>query len=325
MTKTKARFVSALLLDGKGGARELSDEEVDRWSPGDGLLWLDIDQTVKSSRQWLAQRSGLSQTASSILLAGETRPRTVVEEDGLIVIMRGVNMNPGAVPDDMVAVRSWIDPHRIVTSRRRKVLSVLDIREILLEGKGPKTAGAFLVALTGFLAGRIEAAVENIETMLEGVDDNLSSGQIADVRADLSVVRRQAASMRRHLTPQRDALDRLARLGGDLLSPAEVFDLREEGDHLTRHIEDLDLARENALVTQEELMNRIAQEQNARMYLLSVVAAIFLPLTFVTGLLGMNVAGLPLTENPQGFFISAVVMIGLGMALGIYFKWKRWI
>jgi zinc transporter len=325
MTKPKPRFVSALLLDGKGSARELSDEEVDRWSPDDGLLWLDIDQNVKSARQWLAQKSGLSQTASSILLAGETRPRTVVEEDGLIVIMRGVNMNPGAVPDDMVAVRCWIDPHRIVTSRRRKVLSVFDIRETLLEGKGPKTAGAFLVSLTGFLAGRIEAAVENIETMLEGVDDNLSSGQITEVRADLSVVRRQAAAMRRHLTPQRDALDRLARLGGDLLSPAEVFDLREEGDHLTRHIEDLDLARENALVTQEELMNRIAQEQNARMYLLSVVAAIFLPLTFVTGLLGMNVAGLPGTENPQGFFISAVVMIGLGLALGLYFKWKRWI
>ena len=325
MTKPKPRFASALLLDGKGGARELSGEEVDRWRPDDGLLWLDIDQNVKSARQWLAQSSGLSQTVSSILLAGETRPRTVVEEDGLIVIMRGVNMNPGAVPDDMVAVRCWIDPHRILTSRRRKVLSVLDIRETLLAGKGPKTAGAFLVALTGFLAGRIQSAVENIETMLESVDDNLSSGQITEVRADLSVVRRQAAAMRRHLTPQRDALDRLARLGGGLLSSTEVFDLREEGDHLTRHIEDLDLARENALVTQEELMNRIAQEQNARMYLLSVVAAIFLPLTFVTGLLGMNVAGLPGTENPQGFFISAVVMIGLGMALGLYFKWKRWI
>ena len=72
-------------------------------------------------------------------------------------------------------------------------------------------------------------------------------------------------------------------------------------------------------------MNRIAQEQNARMYLLSVVAAIFLPLTFVTGLLGMNVAGLPGTENPNGFLFSAAVMISLGIALGLYFKWKKWI
>ena len=325
MSKAKSRFACALLLDGKGGARELSDAEVDGWSPEDGLLWLDIDQTARRARQWLVNDSGLGRNITGILLAGETRPRTVVEDDGLIVIMRGINMNPGAVPDDMVAVRMWLDSGRIVTSRRRKVLSVVDVREALLAGKGPKTAGDFLVTLTGFLAGRIAAAVENIETLLEGVDENVSSGQISEVRANLSIVRRQAAAIRRHLTPQRDALDRLARLGGDLLSPAEVFELREEGDHLTRHIEDLDLARENALVTQEELMNRIAQEQNARMYLLSVVAAIFLPLTFVTGLLGMNVAGLPGTENPNGFLFSAAVMISLGIALGLYFKWKKWI
>jgi zinc transporter len=324
VSKPKSRFAFALLLDGRGGARKLSDAEVERWSPEDGLLWLDIDQTARSSRQWLVNDSGLNRNVSGILLAGETRPRTIVEDDGLIVIMRGINMNPGAVPDDMVAVRMWLDSRRIVTSRRRKVLSIVDLSEALLAGKGPRTTGDFLVTLTGFLAGRIAAAVENIETLLEGVDESVSSGQITEVRANLSIVRRQAAAIRRHLTPQRDALDRLARLGGNVLSAAEVFELREEGDHLTRHIEDLDLARENALVTQEEIMNRIAQEQNARMYVLSVVAAIFLPLTFVTGLLGMNVAGLPGTENPNGFLFSAAVMISLGIALGLYFKWKNW-
>jgi zinc transporter len=117
----------------------------------------------------------------------------------------------------------------------------------------------------------------------------------------------------------------MARSTSGLLSDKEVFNLREEGDQLTRHIEDLDLARENALVTQEELMNRVALEQNSRMYLLSVVAAIFLPLTFVTGMLGMNVAGLPGIENPNAFLISAGIMLLLGAALVAYFKYKRWI
>jgi zinc transporter len=61
------------------------------------------------------------------------------------------------------------------------------------------------------------------------------------------------------------------------------------------------------------------------MYLLSVVAAVFLPLSFLTGLLGMNVAGLPGTENPQAFALSAVAMIGLGIGLVILFRWKKWI
>ncbi len=325
MSKTRRMFSTALLFDGRGGARELSDDEVMSWSEPDGLLWVDVDLGNKAAKQWLRQQSQLHPGVASILLEGETRPRSLTEAGGLVIIMRGINMNPGAVPDDMVAVRMWLEKGRIITARRRKVLSIHDVADSLIAGSGPRTAGEFLVALTGRLASRIEAAVENIEDLLAKLDEALSGGDVATLRTQLSVVRRQAAAIRRHLAPQRDALDRIARSHGDVLSDDEAFHLREEGDHLTRHIEDLDLARENALVTQEELMNRIALEQNARMYLLSVVAAIFLPLTFVTGLLGMNVAGLPGTENPDGFFFSAVIMIALGVALVGYFKWRKWI
>jgi zinc transporter len=239
--------------------------------------------------------------------------------------MRGINVNPGAVPDDMVAVRVVLEKNRIFTSRRRKVLSVRDVRDTLLAGTGPKTAGDFLASLTRCLAGRIESAVENIEEMIEDLDWQIASGDIVAVRSDLSVVRRQAAAIRRHLAPQREALDRLARSTTSILTARELLAVREEGDHLARYIEDLELARENALVTQEELTNRVAQEQNSRMYLLSVVAAVFLPLTFVTGLLGMNVAGLPGTVSPYGFAIATVVMIGLGIGLLLFFKWRKWL
>ena len=325
MTAPARAFSIAMLLDGEGGGRELSDAEVAAWRPEDGLLWVDLDLHNRPARKWLLEDGSIGDNVTSILLAEETRPRSLAVNDGLVVIMRGINMNPGAVPDDMVAVRMWLEKGRIITSRRRKVLSVQDVRDELLAGNGPTSAGEFLVALTARLAGRIEAAVENIENLLEELGERLGGGDIATVRTELGVLRRQAAAIRRHLSPQRDALDRLARTPAGVLSSDDVFDLREEGDHLTRHIEDLDLARENALVTQEELMNRIAQEQNSRMYLLSVIAAIFLPLTFVTGLLGMNVAGLPGTVNPNGFFVSAVIMVFLGVALVAYFRWRRWI
>ena len=325
MTANTDKLGIAMLLDGEGGARELNDDEVARWTAADGLLWVDIDQGNQKAQDWLMRGSGIERRVTSILLAGETRPRSLVEEGGLIVIMRGINMNPGAVPDDMVAVRIWMEKNRIVTSWRRKMFSVSDVRDALAGGKGPETAGEFLVELTSRLTVRIGAAVENIEQLLEGLDSSLSEGDTEVVRKSLSVVRRQAAAIRRHLAPQRDALDRMARSASGILSDREVFNLREEGDQLTRHIEDLDLARENALVTQEELMNRVALEQNSRMYLLSVVAAIFLPLTFVTGMLGMNVAGLPGIENPNAFLISAGIMLLLGAALVAYFKYKRWI
>ena len=325
MTDKSLRFEFAYLFDGKGGARELDADEVGSWSESDGVLWIDCDQNKKKAREWLGRHSAVDKNVVDILLAGETRPRTIVEPNGLVVIMRGINMNPGAVPDDMVAVRIWIERNRVITSHRRKMLSVSDVHDALTEGKGPRTVGEFLIALTSSLSGRIGDAVENIEQLVADIESDVTAGDIGNLRTSLGIVRRQAAAIRRYLAPQRDALERLVRSHADILSDKEVYDMREESDRLTRQLEDLDLAREHALVTQEELMNRVAQEQNSRMYLLSVVAAIFLPLTFVTGLLGMNVAGLPGIENPNGFTISVVIMTAFGIGLAIYFRWKKWI
>jgi len=325
MTKTSSPFSVAMLLDGKGGASELSDKQVDEWSESDGILWVDVNLENSAGKNWLRENSNLRRTTLSILLAGETRPRSIAEPDGLIVIMRGINMNPGSVPDDMIAVRLALQARRIITTRRRKILSVNDVRDALIEGNGPKSVGGFLTSLTAFLSARIESAVDNIEQVIADLDNKMSGGDIENIRVTLGVVRRQAAAIRRHLAPQRDAIDRITRSSTDILSDRDNFELREEGDQLTRHIEDLDLARENALVTQEELMNRVALEQNSRMYLLSIVAAIFLPLTFVTGMLGMNVAGLPGTENPNGFVYSALIMLACLFALITYFRYRKWL
>lgn len=325
MNATEKRFEFALLFDGQGRARELSNAEVDAWSPADGVLWIDCDQGHKQARSWLIDRSNINKNLLAVALAGETRPRSLVEPDGIAIIMRGINMNPGAVPDDMVAIRIVLEKNRIVTSHRRKVLSVQDVRDSLLAGTGPKTVGGFLLAVTSSLAVRIEAAVENIEEMLEKLDEDIAEGDIGAIRIELGVVRRQAAAIRRHLAPQRDALERLARSTTSIMTDKDLIAVRDEGDHVTRYIEDLDLARENALVTQEDLMNRVAQEQNSRMYLLSVVAAIFLPLTFVTGLLGMNVAGLPGTVKAYSFTVATLVMVALGVGLLLFFKSRKWI
>ena len=109
------------------------------------------------------------------------------------------------------------------------------------------------------------------------------------------------------------------------MSDAETQELREEADRITRYIEDLELARERTMVLREEFLGQLAQEQNSRMYVLSIVAAIFLPLTFVTGLLGMNVGGLPGLDNPKGFFGSVVVMILAAAALLSFLRYKKWL
>lgn len=326
MKHKKPRFLQSVILDGKGSGRRITVDEVLNWSPEQGLLWVHLDVADASASRWLSRDSGLPHLAVDSLLAAETRPRSSTDGDALLVILRGVNTNPGADPEDMVSVRVWVEQDRIVTSERRRLLSIQDLATSLLEAHaGPKTPGDFLVALTERLADRIGEFVEVLENRLDAAEEEISSHRSPTFRRQLGALRRQIAEVRRFLAPQRDALDRLNRQTSARLSETEAHNLRQEADRITRFLEDLDLAREQTIVLQEELLSQIAQEQNTRMYVLSVVAAIFLPLTFVTGLLGMNVGGLPGLESPSGFAWSIVVMIVAAVGLLLYFRYKKWL
>ncbi len=325
MTQKNPTFLRSFVIDEKGRGREIDAGEVRQWSPGQGLLWVHLDASDADATRWLTREARLPAIAVETLLAGETRPRSVVSDEGMLAVLRGVNTNPGADPEDMVSIRIWIDQHRIISSRRRRLLSIDDICEALRSGTGPTTPGNFLVMLIERLADRIGGFVDSIDDRMDAAEDEISDGKGPGFRQRLSALRRQIAEVRRFLAPQRDALDRLTRQSGGWLSEAEAHGLRQEADRITRFLEDLDLARERAVVLQEELLSLIAQEQNARMYVLSVVAAIFLPLTFITGLLGMNVGGLPGLESPVGFTWSVVIMTVAGVCLLAFFRWKKWL
>jgi len=324
-SKTPDGLLHALVLDRNGGAKLIEPAGIDSWQPEDGLLWLHLDVAEKPPGKWMQTTLGLKPAVIETLNADETRPRSLTLSDGLLTVLRGVNTNPGADPEDMVSIRLWIERDRIVSTRRRRLLSVQDLREQLEQGLGPKTSGEFLAELIGRLADRIGIFVDTIEDSLSSIEEAESEEAAQNRRRSLALVRRQIASVRRFVAPQRDALDRLYRNPGNLLSDTETDSLREEADRVTRYLEDLDLARERAIVLQEELMNELAQLQNTRMYVLSVVAAIFLPLTFVTGLLGMNVGGLPGLDSPKGFLVALVVMVLTSAAMLIYFRFRKWL
>ena len=325
MARQSPEFLRSMIIDERGRGREADHAAIEQWTPEQGVLWLHFDIADPAIGNWLASQPDLPAVAVDTLLAGETRPRSLVTDNGMLTVLRGVNTNPGADPEDMVSIRVWIDKHRIISSRRRRLLSVDDLSKALQEGTGPGSTGNFLVALVERLADRIGGFVDAIEDRMDAAEDEISRGKQAGFRQRLSTLRRQIAEVRRFLAPQRDALDRLTRQTSTWLSEADAYGLRQESDRITRFLEDLDLAKERAIVLQEELLSLIAQEQNARMYVLSVVAAIFLPLTFVTGLLGMNVGGLPGLDSPVGFLWSIVVMIVSAIGLLFFFRWKRWL
>ena len=312
-------------LNGYGGADTVDLRSISQWSSDNGVLWLHLDVNDDASRSWLREESSLDPIIVDVLLADETRPRSFSTDHGLMVVLRGVNTNPGADPEDMVSIRVWIEKNRVISTRRRRLLSITDIRGMLKEGIGPKSPGNFLSTLVARLADRVGDFIDDIEERVGEAESKMAMQNHTEFRQMVTTLRHQIASVRRFLAPQRDALDRLYRQPGDWLAEADIRDLRDEADRITRYLEDLDLARERTMVLREEFLGQLAQEQNSRMYVLSVVAAIFLPLTFVTGVLGMNVGGLPGLDSPRGFAGSLVVMVLAAIGLVVFFRSKKWL
>ena len=289
------------------------------------LNWIHLDFSDPEAVQRVRQDKLIPTVVADALVADDSRPRTVPVGEGVLVILRGVNLNQGADIEDMISIRIWVEPDRVVSTSRRFLNSVDQIRRTVESGEGPRTGGAFLALLAGRLGDFISDAVEQIEEGLEVAENQVNDPDIIVMNSPFSVLRRQTARIRRYMSPQRDALERLARFNGSLFSEGELMQFQEQANRMALILEDIDLVRERALVAQEEFLGILAHEQNTRMLLLSIVAAIFLPMSFLTGLMGMNVAGLPGLENPAAFWILVVLMVVLTGGILALFRWRRWI
>ena len=321
----KEGLIAGYYLDGKGGGRQIGWDELLQWQPDKGLIWVHFDREFPRVQQYIQEQSGLEPVIGLALLEVETRPRCFFTDGGLFMVLRGVNLNPGADPEDMVAIRIWIDDKRIISVRRRKLMSVDDIQKTIQSGHGPETSGEFLVSLTDRLVDRMSAVVENINDAIDELEDKVITAENYELRTSLAQLRREIISLRRYLAPQRDALARLHIEPVNWFQPTDRMRLREITDRTIRYLEDLDSARERASVTNEELMGRLSEQVDKRMYLLSLVAAIFLPMGFLTGLLGVNVGGIPGANYHWAFMIVTVGMLVIAGILILLFKRKKWI
>ena len=287
-------------------------------------MWIHLDYEQVEVRDWLQKCSGLDAVTCSALLASDPRPRSFVHGDGLVVIMRGVNLNAGADPDDMVSLRMWLEPDRIITLRHRRIMAVTDLSETLGAESGPKDANDFLVKLIEKLLVRMGEVIVDLEDRVDDLEEKVIQQHHPKLRAEISELRRMAIGLRRYIAPQRDAMGRLMTENVKWFDSLTRMHLREFADRLTRYVEDLDAARERASVTHEELNSRMTERMNQTMYIISVFTAIFLPLGLLTGLLGINVGGMPGVESPAAFWIVCGLLLVISAGLVLLLKMKHW-
>lgn len=157
---------------------------------------------------WLAAH--LPPMAADALTQPETRPRATPLGDGPIVNLRGVNLNPGAVAEDMVSIRLWVAADLVVSVRIRRLFWVDELRRAAEAGRAPAGPGDFLAALAEALTDRIESISLALEDATDTLEETILDRDETEGCDALAPLRRKMIRLRRFVGPQREALSRLA-------------------------------------------------------------------------------------------------------------------
>lgn len=321
MPDSKACLLS-YALDGQGAAVPVEMSAVTADDPR--LVWVHLNARHPDAKKFLRDQIQLDPLIIKALVAEETRPRLEELSAGALLILRGINYNPGPTPEDLVSIRLWIGNNRIISLGRRKSAAIADIDARIQQNRAPKSIGDFIATLCGALNDTIEPAIAELEEAVDLLEEDAQEDVSADKRPDLAQARKQATLFRRHLGPQRDVIMRLQRPEQPWLSAADRWLMQENSDRITRFIEDLDALRERTQILQDEAYNLQSVRLNKNLYILSMITVIFLPLTFITGLLGMNLEGIPGAHLPNAFLVVCGLCVGIGAVQLMIFRRLKW-
>ncbi len=281
------------------------------WTPDSGPVWIDMDRDSDVAEKWLYEVSGLDSIVCDALLAEDTRPRRELFDDGAMIILRGVNLTGDEDPGEMISLRMWFDANRVITVRRYEFQSLNLIRESIRNSRGPKTTSDFLFTLVEKLCDLTEPVIDELNETIDQLEDRILNEDLDGLKNDIVSSWRKASALKRYLVPQRETISRLCSDSLIWMPDRHCAQLRESVDRIKRYTEDLDLNCNHAGIAQEQLINLHNERTNKAMYILTIVAAVFLPLSFVTGLLGINVSGIPGADHPLGFLFVIIILAGI--------------
>ena len=315
-------MIYTAILVGDGLIRALTREEALAYN-GPGFLWIHVENAGDDELEVIGG-GDIPDVAANALVATETRPRCDRIDDGAIVNLRG----PAAVEtedsDRLVSIRMWVRRGKVYSLTRRPLAATEAVMARMKAGE-ILDPGDLVAGFAREISKRLDPQVADLGDQLDDCESELEGGNKFRLRTAITRIRSEAIAFRRFVAPDRDALVTLAQLDFDWLAEDDRLHIREAADRFARMTEELEAVRERAALLHEQITDLRAEQVDQRALYIAVVAFIFLPLTFLTGLLGMNVDGIPYAHSHWAFWTVVGLCVLIAIAVLIWFIRQRWI
>lgn len=290
---------------------------------GGDLRWLHLTTNDARAQTWLGGEAHLPPYAIEALTAAETRPRCDAYGNGAVINLRGLSSEELSSSDPLASIRLYAEGGTVFSVTRKPLEALATVKKAVEAGQ-VSDPGDLIAALALAITEELDPMVADLGDSLDDCEEKIVSQHPFELRRKVNHVRVQAIGYRRFLFPQRTALEKLSALPADWLADDDRLHLTAAADRAARMAEELESIRERAALTHETLTDLRAEQIDQRSLIIAVVAMVFLPLTFLTGLLGMNVEGIPFAKEPWAFDAVFGVCTVMAVTIAAYFIRRHW-
>lgn len=292
-----------------------------------GTLWINIDGLGDAETiQTIGEIFGLHRLALEDVVNTHQRPKVEAYADHYFIVLR-MTSQPGAT--DLEQISLFFGKDYVITFQERQGDCFDPVRARLQSGRGRiRGAGAdyLAYALTDAVVDAYFPHLEHFGDKLEDLEADVIQGNMSNMLVRrIHDIKRELLGMRRAVWPLREALGSLIREESPLIQAETRVYLRDCYDHAVQLMDMTETYRELASGLMDLHLSSVGQRTNEVMKVLTIFAAIFIPLTFIAGLYGMNFESMPELHWKYGYPVALGVMAVMAAGLLYYFKRKGWL
>lgn len=292
--------------------------------PG-AVIWIDLELPTNDEIKRVGKLMGFHPLAIEDAVAYVELPKLDEYEDHAFIITHGIRLVNGDV--EKIEIDAFIGRNFLVTSHQRESRSLRAVREHIRRAPEVLARGADFL-LHEVLDRQVDhyvAVLDTFDAELDRLEDEVLEHPRPALFEEILALRRQVIAFRRSIGPQRDVIGRLARHDVPWISAKASIYFRDVYDHVVRVHEMLEGYRDLVSAVMESYRSMAAQRLNEIMQRLTTISTVFLPMTVVTGIFGMNFVHMPELQWRFGYPYALALTAGVGFGVYLYFKYKKWV
>ncbi|OCG64692.1 hypothetical protein A9G48_02095 [Gilliamella sp. wkB18] len=315
-----AKPIFSCQLDGKGNANPLNvDNEASVQQPS----WIHLNFANPDTIKWINETNLIPELVKNELIKPNQISKEIRFDTGILVVLKGVNFIPNELPDPIVTFRFYITDNLVISARHQQIDAISQLKNNLEKGIGPVDVADWLIQVSELISDQVNLSFNSVHNKIIKLEDLVLNQRIFSYK-EIGRVRKQLIVLRRLLSPQRDIFVKISTERISWIDDNDRQRLHDISNQQNHYISDIDSCLLRLASIMEQINSFLAESTNKRIYLMSLFTIIFTPITFLTSLLGVNLAGIPFSEQGWSFVGLMGLLAVICIVSIIWLKYKKW-